>query len=71
MKGKYTKHNNNWGFVSPEDRNTPQACPPPRRHPVSRWGPPRGGTFTSASVTAVAVYSARSSETVRETGERG
>jgi pSer/pThr/pTyr-binding forkhead associated (FHA) protein len=25
MKGKYTKHNNNWGFVSPEDRNTPQA----------------------------------------------
>ena len=24
MKGKYTKHNNNWGFVSPEDRNTPQ-----------------------------------------------
>ena len=25
MKGKYIKHNNNWGFVSPDDRNTPQA----------------------------------------------
>lgn len=25
MPGKYIKHNNNWGFVSQEDRNTPQA----------------------------------------------
>jgi hypothetical protein len=25
LKGHYTKHSNNFGFVSPEDRNTPQA----------------------------------------------
>eukprot|EP01006_Ploeotia_vitrea_P045941 TRINITY_DN66980_c7_g10_i1.p1 TRINITY_DN66980_c7_g10~~TRINITY_DN66980_c7_g10_i1.p1 ORF type:complete len:546 (-),score=48.72 TRINITY_DN66980_c7_g10_i1:126-1763(-) len=25
MRGKYVKHSNNYGFVSPEDRNTPQA----------------------------------------------
>eukprot|EP01012_Entosiphon_sulcatum_P008733 TRINITY_DN1478_c0_g1_i1.p1 TRINITY_DN1478_c0_g1~~TRINITY_DN1478_c0_g1_i1.p1 ORF type:complete len:410 (-),score=59.85 TRINITY_DN1478_c0_g1_i1:224-1408(-) len=25
LKGRYVKHSNNYGFVSPEDRNTPQA----------------------------------------------
>lgn len=25
LRGSYTKHSNNYGFVSPEDRNTPQA----------------------------------------------
>ena len=44
LHGKYVKHTNNFGFVSKEDRNTPQVCttppPPPPEHSAGVHYPP-------------------------------